>query len=193
MSKESKLFESEPELKVLKEIPLEEIKGVAQDILTLNDAWCKKIDIVGSIRRQKLKINDVDYVVITVNDDYWRVIKESMTGSFGAKVVLSGDQIHRFLIPFKVGAVQVDFYRATEETYGIQKLIRTGSAEHNIYLAKLALRQAKRLLYSKGLMLGDEVIAGKTEAMVFEKLGLKWIPPRMREIVRGEPLWKGKI
>lgn len=192
MSKQDKLFGGEPELRVLKEMPLKEIKNVAIDILTLNDAWCKKIDVVGSIRREKPVVNDVDYVVITTDKD-WRVLKRNMVTGIDSRVVLSGDKIHRFLVPFKVGAVQVDFYRATEDTYGIQKLIRTGSAEHNIYLAKLALRHGKRLLYSKGLVENGKVVAGEIEADIFDKLGLKWIPPKMREVVKGEPLWKGKI
>jgi len=89
--------------------------------------------------------------------------------------------------------VQVDFYRAKPETYGIHKLIRTGSAEHNIYLAKLAIKKGMRLHYSKGLVnKSGEIVAGKDEAGVLHALGLPYIKPELREMVRGRPVGGGE-
>jgi DNA polymerase/3'-5' exonuclease PolX len=88
--------------------------------------------------------------------------------------------------------VQIDFYRCTPDNYGVQKLIRTGSAEHNIWLAKLAIKQDLRLLYSKGVCEGDTVLAGGDEVDVFRMLNLDFIPPIEREIKNGKPIWDHK-
>lgn len=172
-------------------------EGIAGMVVSLTGAWCKKIEIVGSIRRKRPEIHDIDLVVLTYEDEHgehWRGLKDSMITMAGVKVVLNGDEIFRALMPLEGGQwVQVDFYRAKPETYGIHKLIRTGSAEFNIYLAKLAIKRGMRLHYSKGLMKDSEVVAGENESDVLHALGLKWIEPSLREIINGKPAWEGKI
>ena len=84
---------------------------------------------------------------------------------------------------------QVDFYRATEQTFGIQELIRTGSADHNMWLASYALSKGFRLKYSEGLLKDKTVVAGETEESVFEGLGLQTPKPEEREIINNKPVW----
>lgn len=168
-------------------ISLERAKDIAHNLLTMNDAWCKKIDVVGSIRRERPTINDIDFVVIAT-DSGWNSIEGNMVITFRARYVLSGSKILRFMVPFK-NDLQVDFYRGDESNYGILKLVRTGSAEHNIWLARYAIGKGMRLQYSKGLTEKGEVIAGRTEEGVFKALGLDYIIPSEREMVSGKPVW----
>ena len=92
--------------------------------------------------------------------------------------------------PIADSLFQADLYRATEETYGIVKLIRTGSGEHNIFLANYAISKGFRLKFSEGLVTKDgQVLAGKTEESVFEALGLPCMKPENREVVNGKPVW----
>ena len=80
------------------------------------------------------------------------------------------------------GRVQVDLYRASENTWGALLLVRTGSAQHNIYLCNLAIRKGLRLQYSRGLVDKDgNIMAGKTEEEIFEALGLSFTSPQDRE------------
>jgi hypothetical protein len=83
----------------------------------------------------------------------------------------------------------VDFYRAKPSTFGIHLLIRTGSAEHNMWLAGYAISQGMRLKYSEGLIKENSVIAGEHEKGVFEALGLPCPIPAQREIVDNKPSW----
>jgi DNA polymerase (family 10) len=190
---QKKLFEEDEEIKKVEKLDLKTAENIAGIVVSLVDAWCEKIEVVGSIRRKRPEIHDVDFVVQTYEDEHnehWKGLKDTMMSFAGAKVMLNGDEVFRSLLPFEGKWVQVDFYRAKPETYGIHKLIRTGSAEHNVYLAKLAIKKGMRLQYSKGLVRNGEVIAGKNESDVLHGLGLPWIPPELREIVAGKPAWE---
>jgi DNA polymerase (family 10) len=84
---------------------------------------------------------------------------------------------------------QVDFYRATAQTFGIHEIIRTGSADHNMWLAGCAISKGFRLKYSEGLMKDEVAVAGETEESVFSALGLQCPEPKLREISDGKPFW----
>lgn len=185
--------EEEEKIHVTNTLSLTYAQVLAFKALTLMDAHLSPIEIVGSIRRQKAVCKDIDFVGMgTVKDLQNAVV--NVVGLLDGKVKAQGDQIARILIPYKVRDVyaQLDIYRATEENYGVQKLIRTGSAEHNIWLAKRAIRQGKRLLYSKGVIEKGKVIASAQEKDVFEALGLDYILPPEREVVNGIPVWMKK-
>jgi len=83
----------------------------------------------------------------------------------------------------------VDFYRAKPSTFGILLLVRTGSAEHNVWLAGCAISKGMRIKYSEGLIKDNKAIAGETEKGVFETLGLPYPLPSEREILEGKPVW----
>ena len=83
----------------------------------------------------------------------------------------------------------MDFYRAKPSTFGIHLLVRTGSAEHNMWLAGYAISKGMRIKYSEGLIKDDVAIAGETEQSVFEALGLHCPFTSQREVVEGKPVW----
>lgn len=74
-------------------------------------------------------------------------------------------------------------------TFGIHKLIRTGSAEHNQWLATYAITKGMRVKYSEGLIKDGKVVAGETEEGVFDALGLSCPEPEKREVADGKPVW----
>jgi DNA polymerase/3'-5' exonuclease PolX len=196
MSKQSRLFGEDEEIKKVEKLNLVQAEAIAGTVVTLVNAWCKKLEIVGSIRRKRQEINDIDLVVQTYEDEHgehWKGLKDTMITTARVKVILNGDVIFRTLYPLLGGEwVQVDFYRAKPETYGVLKLVRTGSAEHNVWLAKLAIKQDLRLQYSRGVVEGDTIIAGSDETEVFHTLNLEFIPPVLREIKDGKPVWDWK-
>jgi DNA polymerase/3'-5' exonuclease PolX len=95
-------------------------------------------------------------------------------------------------LPCQNGLFQVDFYRAKPSTFGIHLLIRTGSAQHNCWLAGYAISKGMRLKYSEGLIKDAMPIAGEDEKGVFFALGLPCPLPTEREIVEGKPIWMSK-
>jgi DNA polymerase (family 10) len=78
------------------------------------------------------------------------------------------------------GEGELTVHIAGPRTYGAVLLLATGSAAHLDALRSLAA--AKGLtLDARGLRKGRAVVAGETEAEIYEALGLPFIPPELRE------------
>ena len=187
MTKQSTLFQ-ETEPTVLAELDLEEAGKLAEAIKTAVETHCDKIEIAGSIRRQKPKVHDIDFVVVAKSDSDWQKISEILRRQ-KAKPNCSGSQLIKAYLPCHNGLFQVDFYRAKPSTFGIHLLIRTGSADHNMWLAGYAISKGMRLKYSEGLIKDGKPVAGEDEKGVFDALGLPCPSPSEREIVNNKPVW----
>jgi DNA polymerase (family 10) len=146
MTKQSTLF-NETEPTVLAELHLEEADKLAEAIKAAVKAHCEKIEVAGSIRRQKPTVHDIDFVVVAKSDSDWKAINEVLR-RLKAKPNCSGNQLIKSFVPCQNGLFQVDFYRAKPETFGIDLLVRTGSDEHNCWLAGYAISKGMRLKYS---------------------------------------------
>jgi DNA polymerase (family 10) len=187
IKKQSTLF-PENEVTVIPELDLKEAEKIAAHVKATVEILCEKIEIAGSIRRQKNKVHDIDFVAVTKNDAEWQKINEKLK-KLKAKPNCSGNSVIKAFLPCQNGLFQVDFYRAKPETFGILLLVRTGSAEHNVWLAGCAISKGMRIKYSEGLIKDNNVLAGETEKGVFEALGLPCPLPAEREIVDGKPVW----
>jgi DNA polymerase (family 10) len=173
---------------VLTELSLKEAETTAEQIKTAVATHCDKLEIAGSIRRQKPIVHDIDFVAVAKSDADWQKISETLK-HMKAKLDCSGNSVIKALLPYNNSLFQVDFYRAQPSTFGIHLLVRTGSAEHNTWLASLAISKGMRIKYSEGLIKEGTVIAGETEKGVFEALGLPYPLPSQRGIVDNRPLW----
>ena len=80
--------------------------------------------------------------------------------------------------------VQADLRVVPAESYGAALQYFTGSKEHNIRLRELAVKKGWKL-NEYGLFEGDRRLAGATEQEVYQRLGLAYVPPELRED-RGE-------
>ncbi len=75
MTKQSTLFQ-ETEPTVLAELDLEEAGKLAEAIKAAVEAHCDRIEVAGSIRRQKPIVHDIDFVVVAKCDSDWQKISE---------------------------------------------------------------------------------------------------------------------
>jgi len=180
------LFGSDEEPKVLTSLEYVKAQAVALQVEEAIKPLCDRLEIVGSIRRKKLQVGDCDFVVLA-RDRNWAKIIQTLKKY---KIICSGPSLTKVNFPAEGGLFQVDFYRATPQTFGIQELIRTGSAEHNMWLAGYALSKGYRLKYSTGLIKEGVAMAGETEESVFSVLDLPCPEPQQREIMDGKPVWK---
>jgi len=151
---------------------LEEAQRLAEQFINEITDYCEQVKIVGSIRRRKPEVKDIDLVLLVKPEHSWdftlklrRISKISIDGKQVKRVVYKGEQI--------------DLYLATPETWGTLILIRTGSAAHNIKLSMIARKKGWKLSHS-GLTKNGEVIAS-TEKEIFEALGLSYVEPGERE------------
>ena len=183
--KQAKLFGLEKDSAILTSLEFVKAEEVALQVEEVIKPLCDKLKIVGSIRRKKPHVGDCDFVVLAT-DSNWAKIVPTLRKS---KVICSGPSLTKVNFPTEGGFFQVDFYRATPRTFGIQELIRTGSADHNVWLAGYAITKGYRLKYSVGLIKDGVTIAGETEENVFSALDLPCPMPSMREIVDQKPIW----
>jgi len=183
--KQVKLFGADEEPKVLTSLELAKAKAIALQVEQFIKPLCEKLKIVGSLRREKTAVGDCDFVIVAT-DANWAKIAQVLKKS---KVICSGPSVTKLNIPCESSLFQVDFYRATSQTFGIQELIRTGSADHNMWLAGYAISKGFRLKYSAGLIKDEVAVAGENEESVFRILGLPCPEPQQREVVEGKPIW----
>ena len=132
-------------------------------------------EVAGSCRRRRETVGDLDIVAsaadpapamkaFTTYEDVTQILGQ---GSTRASVVLRS-------------GLQVDLRVVEAESYGAALLYFTGSKAHSIELRNIAVAR-KLKLNEYGLFRGARRIAGKTEAEIYEKLGLTLIPPELRE------------
>ena len=138
-----------------------------------------RVVVAGSYRRRRDTVGDLDVLVTTENGtavgnklaDYENVAQVVAHGPTRTTVILRS-------------GLQIDVRAVPEESYGAALLYFTGSKAHNIALRGLANQHGWKL-NEYGLFSGKRRIAGATEEEVYEKLGLAFIAPELRED-RGE-------
>lgn len=150
----------------------------------------ERIQVAGSVRRGRPKVNDIDLVVIPVihrEKDLFGGVARTRNATLGeierrAKedgwtITRSGTDI----LSLVAKGVQVDVFWTRHETWGTQLLQRTGSREHNIWLAERAQAAGGKWHPFMGLFLPGRRQFGATEEDIYGALGLDWIPPERRE------------
>jgi DNA polymerase/3'-5' exonuclease PolX len=187
MVKQTKLFSSDEEPKVLTSLDLINASALALHVQGAVERLCERLKIVGSIRRQKIKVGDCDFVIVA-SDANWAKIAKTIRK---CKIICAGPSVIKINIPYEESLFQVDFYRATLQTFGIQTVIRTGSADHNIWLASYAQSKSYKLKFSEGLSKDKNAIITETEESFFATLGLPCPEPQQREIIENKPVWFG--
>ncbi|MBA7599363.1 hypothetical protein ES703_06395 [subsurface metagenome] len=169
-------------------IALERAEKIAAAVVKRLAPYCKKkedsrgyyIEVVGSIRRRKPWVKDIDIVLI--GSDFWNLTREILAiDSRDPYVPLPSRVTTVKLRRINYYGTQVDLYFATEHTWATLLLIRTGSAQNNIRLCSRAKELGYHLHASgEGLFNKGERIAGDTELSIYNALGLPWQRPRER-------------
>lgn len=152
---------------------LAQAQKIAAEVVKRLSAYCKRIEVAGSIRRKKPFCNDIDLVLVP--SDAWNLSGE-ISGLGPTK--LRGERLKRV----SYNGVQVDIYYATADTWATLLLIRTGSTESNIHLASLAKKRGWHLAANGDGLFNEkgQRVAGDTEHSIFEALGLQYVPPEKR-------------
>ena len=160
-----------------KRLLLPEAEGVFQKMSSYFGALGVEVGMAGSLRRGKSTVGDLDLLSTDP-----RVV-EAVKGCPGvAQVLESGPK--RTSVKLEDG-VQVDVRVFAQEEYGAALVYFTGSKDHNIALRNLAIEKGWKL-NEYGLFDGSgQRLAGKSEEEVYRTLGMKYVPPELREN-RGE-------
>lgn len=139
----------------------------------------RRIDVVGSIRRRKETVGDLDLLVLCLEAS---PVMDRLAEYEGVAEVLARDE-KKMSVRLSSG-LQLDLTVVPEDSYGAMLQCYTGSKGHT----KELRRRAEELglnVTDYGVFQGERRIAGRTEEEVYEAIGLPWIPPELRE-GRGE-------
>jgi DNA polymerase (family 10) len=142
---------------------------------------CSKGTPAGSLRRMAETVGDID--ILVASDDGEPVMEAFASLSYVQDVIGRGDT--KTSIRTATG-LQVDLRVVSPAVWGAALQYFTGSKAHNIKIRERAVRK-KLKLSEYGLFHADtdELIVAQTEEEVYERLGLPWIAPTLRED-RGE-------
>ena len=164
-------------------IPLGIAWPVAIDLLESLQATSPEVldaTVAGSLRRMRSTIGDIDLLASST-------APESVMRAFGdlpqvAEVLLSGQtkttvRLHNGL--------QVDLRVLEPDHWGAALQYFTGSQAHNVRLREIAQKQGLSLSEYGFKQEDGTLVLCPQEAEAYQKLGLAWVPPELRED-RGE-------
>ncbi len=135
----------------------------------------KAIEQSGSLRRRKETIGDIDVLVISSNAE--KVMQAFTTMPNVERVLAKGPTKSTVLLREGVTA---DVRVLEPESFGAALQYFTGGKEHNVAVRQVAIKKGFKL-NEYGLFKGNKAVAGKSEEEIYKKLGLKWMPPELRE------------
>lgn len=136
----------------------------------------------GSLRRFKEVIGDIDLLASSKKPA--KVIEFFAAQAGIVKVLAKGDTKASVILE---GGIQCDLRVVSDAEYPFALAYFTGSKEHNIVMRQRAIARGLRL-NEYGLFKSKEetrdpklLVVCQTEEEIFEKLGLVYVPPEMRE------------
>jgi len=158
---------------------LKEIDLVSEKIKRIKEVV--DFSVAGSVRRKKEIIGDVDFLV-SIEDTSNKYVVEKVMNTFVTmdnvvKVIGKGET--KSSIKTNNG-LNMDLRLVSVGSFGAALQYFTGSKDHNIALRRIAIKKGYKL-NEYGLFSGDKKIAGQTEEGIYEKLGLQFVPPELRE------------
>ena len=135
----------------------------------------------GSLRRMRSTVGDLDILVAA--EDSSAVMEAFIKLPRVNRVLGKGPT--KSSLEFNDG-VRAQVWVLPPEQFGTALVYATGSKDHNVRLREIALGKGLSLSeHSFAKVKGNGEIHCATEEEVYEKLGLPWIPPELRED-RGE-------
>lgn len=180
-------------------IPRTEALKVANEIYKLLEPWCEKCKVVGSLRRRRPFVKDVEFLFIgkTMTRKKDLLENEEYNGGLAeidflvkTEVIRPRENIigntawgdkNRLAVHVATG-ISIDFFTATPENWWNLLVCRTGGLINNTRLAQAYL---KRGLHWHPYDEGYTDLKGKSfhqlsEQSVFINAGLQYIPPERR-------------
>ncbi len=156
---------------------LYDIRPIAQQMCELlsHAKGVVRIEIAGSIRRRKDTAKDIDLVAACEeNSD---IMTHFTALPDVQSIVMQGAT--RSSIILKNG-IHVDLRAVSENEFGTALHHFTGSKAHNIELRTMASKQGMKI-NEYGVFNGKQTIASKSEAELYQALGMPYIVPELRE------------
>jgi DNA polymerase (family 10) len=139
-------------------------------VALLKTKGVKKIEITGSVRRGKEKVNNINFVVLGDEEKTKEIIKKNLSYK---KIEKEADG---YIALKDKRNILLKFLIVDEPYFSSAMIYYTGSKMHNLRIKEIG--KAKGFECAKR---GYLLIQGKGEENIYEKLGMQYIPPEIRE------------
>lgn len=175
---------------------LNEAQKIAEEVKGWLTPYCKKIEIAGSIRRQKAEVGDVELLCIPKPSmDLFGAMQGDELGLGIQRLVLGNHLDYRLnskgskvygirnkLLTHVTSGFPIDIFSTDESVWATAMVVRTGPKESNIRIAMAAKKKGWRFLaYGAGFRKEDgTVIVCTSEREIFEAVGLEYKEPEER-------------
>jgi DNA polymerase (family 10) len=135
----------------------------------------KQIAIAGSVRRRRETIGDIDILVEAT--DSKKVMDKFVTLKDVTSISAHGETKSSVRLS---SGIQVDLRVLPKDSFGAGLQYFTGNIDHNVKLRAIAQKKGLRL-NEYGLFKRETKIAGIDESGIYKALGMRSIPPELRE------------
>lgn len=139
-------------------------------------------DYAGSLRRRAETVGDLDVLVAAEEKDAPHIMEAFATMPDVVEVLGRGDTKTSVVLD---GGMQTDLRVVPHASWGAAMQYFTGSKDHNVAMRTIAVKKKLKVSEYGVFDASGKKIAGEDEAAVYEAIGLRWMPPELREN-RGE-------
>ncbi|GAA0433241.1 DNA polymerase/3'-5' exonuclease PolX [Acrocarpospora corrugata] len=150
--------------------------GVATDLAekVIASLPAERIAYAGSLRRMRETIGDIDILAVGPVS-----LMEVFSGQpYVTEVIAAGER--KTSVRTDRG-IQVDLRVVPAESWGAALVYFTGSKEHNVHIREMAVKKGWKLSEYGLFDADDQVIAAASEEDIYAALGMRWVPPPLRE------------
>ncbi len=141
-----------------------------------NSGYAERVELAGSARRMKETVGDIDILVISSKPDKMANFISKMEDA--ASVTLSGPT--KTTVWLKAG-ISCDIRVLERKSFGAAMQYFIGSKEHNVKLRQIAIKKGYKLSEYGLFDRRGRSVAGEEEKEIYEKLGMQYMEPEMRE------------
>ena len=160
---------------------IDQVDPFADDLIAAMRNACgqriKEITFAGSLRRRRSTIGDLDLLACAADKDHAQIL-ETFTKLPHVATVNDHGGTKASIIAHN--GMQVDLRVLLPKNWGCALVYFTGSKEHNVTVRGMA-QQLGLSLNEYRFAKGKKEIFCETEEEVYQRVGLEWIPPELRE------------
>ena len=165
-------------------------RKIAESVVLKLSPYCDRIQIAGSIRRERPEVNDIEIVCIPKryesfdllgNSEGFLPIQEFVhTVRQWGKV--RGEPFGKYTRRVLPEGIELDLFMVTKDNWGLILAIRTGSADYSHKI--LARGWTAKGYRGEGMLIdpNGNPVPVPEEVDLFRLIGIPWATPRMREV-----------